>query len=283
MTFAIDKLGVWTEEGAFDVEAARTVAYAEATNDPIPAHRNGSVAPPVFAVVPVWDVLLQAMVEVTPPDVVAFVVHGEQDIFFRKPIVPDTTLRSRAVPLGVHVKPSGTTVVCKGETRDATGEVVVEQYFTTFFRGVSDGDSGGETQPDHHLPDAVKAQAPVAKITQQFDTDQTFRYADASGDRMPMHLDEDFAKSVGLPGIIIHGLCTMAFTSWGVIQEVGGGDPGRLRRLAVRFSRPVLPGQTITTTVWATEPSPEGHARFAFETANADGDLVIKDGLAEIG
>ena len=45
------------------------------------------------------------------------------------------------------------------------------------------------------------------------DDDQTFRYRDASGDQMPIHVDEDFAKNVGLPGIIAHGLCTMAMTS----------------------------------------------------------------------
>ena len=83
----------------------------------------------------------------------------------------------------------------------------------------------------------------MGSITQQIDTDQTYRYAEASGDNMPIHLDEEIAKSVGLPGIIIHGLCTMAFTSWAAIQAVAGGDPTRLKRLAVRFSRPVLPGQ----------------------------------------
>ena len=45
---------------------------------------------------------------------------------------------------------------------------------------------------------------------------------------MPIHLDEEFAKSVGLPGIIIHGLCTMAFTSWAAIQNLAAGDPDRL-------------------------------------------------------
>ncbi len=116
---------------------------------------------------------------------------------------------------------------------------------------------------------------------QQIDTDQTFRYAKASGDNMPMHLDEDFAVSVGLPGIIVHGLCTMAFTSWGVIDAVGGGDPTRLRRLAVRFSLPVLPGQEITSRLWKTGERADNSV-YGFETTNPNGDLVIKDGLAEI-
>ena len=55
----------------------------------------------------------------------------------------------------------------------------------------------------------------------------------------------------GLPGIIVHGLCTMAFTSKVAIDRLCGGDPARLKRLRVRFSRPVLPGQSITTKMWA--------------------------------
>jgi acyl dehydratase len=122
---------------------------------------------------------------------------------------------------------------------------------------------------------------PVATFEQTIDTDQTFRYADASGDRMPIHLDVDFATKVGLPGIIIHGLCTMAFTSWAAIEAVAEGDPARLRRLAVRFSKPVLPGQTIVSTFWEAGEV-EGAKVFGFETRTSDGDLVIKDGLVEV-
>ena len=67
---------------------------------------------------------------------------------------------------------------------------------------------------------------------------------------MQIHLDEEFAKAVGLPGIIIHGLCTMAFTSVAAIQHACPDDPTRLKRLAVRFASIALPEQTITTSIW---------------------------------
>ena len=57
MGFGIDKLGQWTEDPEFKVEAERTKAYAAATNDPIAAHPSGELAPPVFAVVPIWDTI----------------------------------------------------------------------------------------------------------------------------------------------------------------------------------------------------------------------------------
>ncbi len=281
MGFAVDKIGQWTEGPEFEVEAARTVAYAAATNDPAAAHVAGEVAPPVFAVVPIWDTMAGTMAGVVPPEVLLLVVHGEQDMLFHKPITPGSVLRSKAAVTGIHVKPNGTSVIVKVETRDQSGDLVVEQYMTSFFRGVSEGDSGGEEAPGHKLTDDAKAGAPVAVMTQRLDADQTYRYAEASGDTMPIHLDEEIAKSVGLPGIIIHGLCTMAFTSVAAVQELCGGDSTKLRRLAVRFSRPVLPGQEITTTFWATGET-GGNRVFGYETRNGDGDVVIKDGLVEV-
>ena len=101
-------------------------------------------------------------------------------------------LSSRAAPVGVHVKPNGTTVVVKVESRDAADDgLVVEQYVTTFYRGVTGGEGAGEEAPDHKLTAAVKAGDPVATVEQMIDEGQTFRYADASGDRMPIHLDAD--------------------------------------------------------------------------------------------
>lgn len=281
MGFGIDKLGQFSDGAEFKVESDRIKAYAEATNDPIPAHRSGELAPPVFAIVPVWDTIIGAMAGVVPPEVVAMVVHGEQDMFFHSPIRAGMELRTTAGPIGVHVKPSGTTVIAKTITHDQDGTLLVEQYMTSFFRGVSDGESAGEEAPPHKLDAAVTEREPDAVVAQQLDSDQTFRYSKASGDTMPMHLDEDFAKSVGLPGIIIHGLCTMAFTSWAVLTSVGGDDPTRLKRLVVRFSKPVLPAQEITTRIWKTGTNGANDV-FGFQTTNPEGDLVIKDGLAEI-
>lgn len=282
MQFNLDPIGRWSEPSDFAVERDRAIAYARATNDPTAAHLDGSLAPPVFAVVPAWGTMSGVIGEVVPSEALMTVVHGEQDMHFHRPIVPGTTLRTVASAAGVSVKPSGTTVVVKVESRDAaTDELVVSQYVTTFYRGVSGGEGGGEEAPDHKLTAAVKATDPVATVEQTIDTDQTFRYAEASGDHMPIHLDEEFARKVGLPGIIVHGLCTMAFTSWAAVQAVAGGDPTRLRRLAVRFSRPVLPGQTIVTTFWAATTR-DGVAGYGFETRTSEGDIVIKDGLVEV-
>jgi acyl dehydratase len=270
-------LGRFTEEREFKAEAARTIAYAAATNDTGQRHVAGELAPPVFAIVPVWDALTAAAGLVTPPEAFASVVHSEQDMRFFRPIAPGDVLRSKATPISVAVRGVGTTVVVRTETVDAAGRPVNEQFVTLFFRGPFEGSSGGEPAPGHRLTAATKAGAPVAEVTYAFDADQTFRYAEASGDPVRIHLDDDAARALGLPGIIIHGLCTMAFCGRAVIESVAGGDPTRLARLAVRFSRPVLPGQEITVRIYAG-----GDDSYGFEALNAEGQAVVKDGLAEL-
>jgi acyl dehydratase len=214
---------------------------------------------------------------VTPPEAFEQVVHSEQDMRFWRPIVPGDLLRSKATPVYVAVRGVGTTVAVRTETIDESGAPVNEQFVTLFFRGPFEGDSGGQPPPEHKLTAAVKAGPSVSEVTYRFDEDQTFRYAEASGDPVPIHLDAAAARAVGLPGIIIHGLCTMAFCGRAVIDSVAGGDPARLARLAVRFSRPVLPGQEITIRIYAGRDGTYG-----FEAVNADGQAVVKDGLAEV-
>ncbi|OLR92046.1 MaoC/PaaZ C-terminal domain-containing protein [Actinokineospora bangkokensis] len=268
--FTTAALGEWGQELAFSATAERIAAYAEATNDPVAAHRSGAVAPPVFAIAPVFAALGPATFAVAPLELVPVLVHGEHDFHFRRPIRPGDELVSRARPVGVFGKPRGTTVVVHTETRDAAGELVNEQWMTSYFRGVDARLTAGEPAPDHA---AELTGEPAATVTAHVDDDQTFRYGPAAGDPMPIHLDADLARSVGLPGIIAHGMCTAAFASWAHLTSFAGSDVERLARFAVRFAKPVLPGQDLTTAFHEVDG---GHA-FA---AVVDDAVVLKDGLA---
>jgi acyl dehydratase len=274
-TFDLAALGVWTEPKRFAVERERIAAYAAATNDPIEEHRSGDLAPPVFAVVPAFESGAEAVLAVAPAELLMMLVHGEQDFAYHRPIVPGMDLVTRSAPLGVRQTSAGVVVAVKSETRTAEGELVNEQWMSTFFRGAAGQEPGGVVGPEHALDAALRETEPFAEAVQKVDEDQTYRYAEPSGDHNPIHLDPDFARAVGLPGIINHGLCTMAFTSHAVIQ-VAAADPRHLRRLAVRFARPVLPGQELGTRFWRA-----AGGAVAFETSTGGGDtVVIKDGLA---
>ena len=281
VTFEDAGLGLWTEDEVFEVTADRIAEYAAATNDPIEAHLKGEIASPVFAVVPTFFSMAPAALEVAPVELLMKLVHGEQDFHFHQPIRPGDTLTCRARATGYASLSTGSTVVVYAETKNQRGELVNEQWITAFFRGVDAGKSVGELAPGHTLDEAVTAQAPVASVTAHVDEDQTFRYSPASGDPMPIHLDEEIAQMSGLPGIINHGLCTMAFTSWAALEQFADGDVTKLKRFAVRFAKPVLPGQDITTDFWElTDATVEpGTRAYGFKTT-VDGTVVITDGLA---
>jgi acyl dehydratase len=280
-TLEFDDTGLdrWSGDERFDVTRERLAEYAAATNDPIEAHRKGDVAPPVFAIVPVFEALLTPAVDVMPVEAIPRIVHGEQDFHFYRPIRPGDKLVSRGKMIGYQGLPKGTRAAIMLECRTEEGELVNTQYVTTFVRGMTVDKTVGELSPGHKFDEKLRDHAPVAKVVQHIDDDQTFRYSPAAGDPMPIHLDEEVARDAGLPGIIAHGLCTMAFTSWAVLSELAGSDVNRLKRFAVRFSKPVLPGDELETRIWKVD-SANGTTSYAFETARGGQELAITDGLA---
>jgi acyl dehydratase len=282
-TFDGAAVGRWTAEREYRVEAVRTIAYATATNETDPRFLRGELAPPLFAVVPNRDVMLEAVAAAMPAGPPPGVprLAGEQDIVFHQPLVPGRRLRLRAAPTGIHVKASGTALVVKTEIAGEARELLTELYSTVFLPRLTEGASVGAPAPDHRVAAEVRAGKPIAQVAARIDPDQTFRYAAASGDPSRFHLDAEVARSVGLPGIIVHGLCTMAFVARAVVEAVAGGEPTRLRRLAVRFSKPVLPGQALRTALWPAGRR-EDRALFALETRNERDEVVIQDGLAEV-
>ena len=280
MALPLDKLGTTYGPATTVIEADQARAYAAATNDPNPAYEAGKVAPPVFGVVPVWPTMFEAVGALVPPEAAMFIVHGEQDMHVHQPLVPGRSLTTTAEAFSARVGGSGTRFTVKVTSDDTdSGEPVLTQYVTLFIRGMSDGESGGPDKPGHDFPDGARERL-VGTHSVHVDDDQTFRYRDASGDMMPIHVDEGFAKSVGLPGIIAHGLCTMAMCSQSVITMVAAGDPTRLRRLAVRFAANVFPGHDVETSIYEAGGR-DGAKVYAFEAAS-QGDIVVKHGLAEV-
>ena len=106
----------------------------------------------------------------------------------------------------------------------------------------------------------------------------TVRYAGASGDYNPIHIDEEFAKSVGLPGKILHGLYSMAQVARA--QTEAGGGPDKLKRLSVQFRGMGLPEQEIVVTGTVREVK-DGIAVVDTEAEQA-GNKIIRNAEAEI-
>jgi acyl dehydratase len=106
----------------------------------------------------------------------------------------------------------------------------------------------------------------------------TVRYAGASGDFNPIHIDEEFARAVGLPGRILHGLWTMAQVARAQTQAAGG--PEHLKRLSVQFRGMGVPEQEVIVTGAVSEAT---NGRVVIETvAEQAGKQIIRNAEAEL-
>lgn len=106
----------------------------------------------------------------------------------------------------------------------------------------------------------------------------TYRYAGASGDFNPIHLDDEFARSVGLPGKILHGLWTMAQVARA--QTEAGGGPASLKRLRVQFRGMGVPEAELTVTSTVTEVV-DGVAKVDC-VASQNGRAIIRNADADV-
>jgi acyl dehydratase len=111
----------------------------------------------------------------------------------------------------------------------------------------------------------------------EFTRDQIRAYAEASGDHNPIHVDDDFARKVGLPGVIAHGMLQMGLMA-NVAVAAAGGDPRRVKRIGCRFAAMVLPGDVVT---FSGEPDAQG--RMDITAVKQDGERILTRAFAEIG
>ncbi len=278
MPLNTELVGKTYEAKTFEVTPEAIEKYARATNDTNERYFAGddAVASPIFPIVPAFQYLMEAAMDPSLQADLLRLVHGEEEHVLHKPIKAGDTLTVTPVIESIEQKETGETFTVKVDVTNQDGEPVATVRATSFIRGSgSKGAKAAVTGPAQPEPE-VAFQDSV-----KVDEDQTFRYAEASGDQNPIHQDENIAKMAGLPGIILHGMCTMAMATKGAVDGLAGGDPTSVKRVAVRFSKPVLPGQELTTRFWELD-SGGSTKTYGFETYNPDGAAVIKAGVVEI-
>jgi acyl dehydratase len=203
-------------------------------------------------------------------------LHGEQSLTLLRPLPASGRVVSHSRVDAVIDKGEGrgALVYTTRETRDrASGDGLAVQSATAFCR--ADGGFGGPSgpiRPVHTLPDRQSdfaVELPTLK--------QAALIYRLSGDRNPLHADPAVAETAGFPAPILHGLCTFGVAGHALLRAICDYDPTRLRRIDVRFSRPVFPGETIKTDIWLEEP---GRAGFRC-TVPERGVTVIDNGYCE--
>jgi acyl dehydratase len=260
----------------FEVTADAIERYARATNDENEVYLRGadSVASPIFPIVAAFERFMAVTLDPELQADLLRLVHGAEEHVLYKPIKPGDVLTVSPVLESVDRKETGETFTIKAVLTDRQEEVVAELRGTMFIRG------SGSTRRDGAAPGETDREV-LYEETTKVDEDQPRRYAEASGDNNPIHLDENTARMAGLRGVILHGMCTMAIATKAAVNGLAGGDPTRVRRVGVRFSKPVLPGQELTTRLWKEADGVDA-VTYGFETCSPEGAAVVKNGVVEV-
>jgi acyl dehydratase len=179
----------------------------------------------------------------------AMLVHAEQGVTLHAPIPVEGAVRTTSKVTGIYDKGSGALVVSEAEAVSAdSGRPLVTSRSAAFIRG--EGGFGGERGPggDWQRPD----RDPDLVVEYKTRPEQALLYR-LSGDRNPLHSDPTFAARGGFERPILHGLCTYGFTGRALLHALCDSDPARFGSMHARFSRPVLPGETLAVSMWRTE------------------------------
>ncbi|WP_070154483.1 MaoC/PaaZ C-terminal domain-containing protein [Sphingobium phenoxybenzoativorans] len=176
-------------------------------------------------------------------------VHGEQGIIIHKPLPVEGKIvgKTRVAAIVDKGEGRGALLYVDKELRDfATGELLASAPSTIFLRG--DGGFGGPSgpvKPAHRLPD----RAPDTHLKLETRPEQALLYR-LNGDYNPLHSDPAAAIAAGFDRPILHGLCTFGIVCHALVKVFGDSQPERLREMELRFSAPVLPGETISVEMW---------------------------------
>ena len=198
----------------------------------------------------------------------ALMVHGGQGIELYDEIPPAGEIESVGKITGIYDKTSAAVLEFESiATNAATGKPLLKTTSSLFCRG--EGGWGGDRGPSEKLqfPDSSADH----QVTYKTREDQALTYR-LSGDRNPLHSDPSFAAMGGFDQPILHGLCSWGFTGRALLHALCDSDPSRFKSMKSRFSRPVMPGDELTISMWV-----DGQSAL-FRTTNQDGDVVIDQG-----
>jgi|KBSSwiStaDraftv2_1062776.scaffolds.fasta_scaffold160889_1 acyl dehydratase len=200
-----------------------------------------------------------------------------QSTEIHRPLSPAATIKSQMTVEALHDKGEGRGAIMtmKRALSDAeSGEPIADVRITVLLRG--DGGFGGQSDPvadPHVLPD----RSPDQIDAYQTSPDQAVLYRLASGDYNPIHIDESVSSAAGLPGPILHGLCTYGVACRHVLRAACDDDPAAIRRFDARFTSPVYPGDLIVTEIWKDGDTVSFRCRVPERKA-----VVLSNGFAQL-
>lgn len=213
-----------------------------------------------------------------PPSPGPLDIDAERYIEALRPLPKSATVKVASRLIGVHPRGKGAGFVeTESVVTDAKGEVLARMVNGSFRRGV---ERLGDIEPFEGAGQTFSAA--IVPPQRQPDHEATARIADnqahiyrLSGDYNPLHIDPTAARFGGFAAPILHGLCTFGVCARLLIEMLCEHDPRRFKRLKVRFSSPVLPGDLLKVVAWRDSP---GRVVIA---ASVDGNTVVSNAYFE--
>jgi acyl dehydratase len=201
-------------------------------------------------------------------------LHLSQAIHLQRLVRPDERVTIEVDVLGARREPRGVRLALRSVLVGGDGSPFAELVTGVLLVGATAPDPFGHIPPH---PQHGSTTGQTVFVTRQVSTEMVRRYAEASGDHNPIHLDPAAARAAGLPGLIAHGMCVMALVCEEVIDRYAAGDATRIRAIGGRFSSPVLPEQPLDISI-----QPDGDGRIVRFSCKTPQGVALKNGWAEI-
>ena len=204
------------------------------------------------------------------------ILHVGQEIILHQPLPPAGTVEAttRFTDIVDKGERAGALIVSDRVVRNAeTGEDLATLITTILARG--DGGFSKEKRPTPKT-DVVPSREPDQLCDLPTLPQQALLYR-LSGDFNPLHASPEVARDAGFKAPILHGLCTMGVLTHALMKTCCDYDPARFKRVRLRFSAPVYPGETIRTEIW----NEDGFVAFRCKSLEQD-KVVINNGYLEV-
>ena len=270
-------------EGFVDPEAVRK--FAIATMDPQPTYLDGTAVPPTYTAVLVLPALNENMRNAIEDGAITnqtnglHGVHAEHDVYFHAPLRPNQKVHWNARMRSCSVNRAGTMVTQQIPISDEDGNLLIEHFWSSMAVKSTSDCVYGDPPPDHRYPEEARNHI-IGEEVFDVPRDQGRIYFEAAGDPAPHSLSDEAARAEGHPGMILQGMCSFSMITGAVVRLAGQGEPERLRRLAARFSSPVVLGHPLTVQVAEVGTEDDGTYVVAFEARQGE-TLCVSHGRAE--
>ncbi|MFX0152426.1 MAG: MaoC/PaaZ C-terminal domain-containing protein [Candidatus Hodarchaeota archaeon] len=267
--------------------------YAAATEDNNQKYfddekEEGIVAPPMFAVSKSWPILenLSQFIEAYdfPTELFFTIVHYTEHLKIHRLIKPGDELEFKGKIAAILPHRAGTHIILCLEVTDNNNKPVFTEFLGGMLRGVECiGGAMGEKNVPVLARDFLDKENhdPLWEKSIVIDPLRTFIYDGCTGISFPIHTSKQFARQVGLPGIILHGTATLAFAVKELTNKEANGNPSKIKEIACKFTDMVFPGSIIKLILQEREKTDNGK-ELIFEVHNDKGKKAIREGYVLI-